>query len=169
MAANRPPAADFQRWSKEVGETWAWEHVLPVFKRIEHDADFGETEIHGGSGPVWVARGSRLADYTGWERAFIDACLELGYPASDDLNVPNPYGAVPIPWTIKDGKRQSTAVAYIGPARHRKNLTIIDEATVVAIEFSGDRAVGVKYLRAGQEHAVHAGEIVLSALSLIHI
>ena len=163
MAGNRAPARDFGRWAREAGKSWAWDHILPVFKRIEHDADFGETEFHGGSGPVWVERRGKIADYTGWERAFIDACVSLGYPASDDLNVPSPYGVVSIPWTIKDGKRQSAAVAYIGPARGRKNLTIIDEATVMAVELAGDRAAGVRYARGGAVHRVAAGEVVLSA------
>ena len=48
MAANRATPADFAAWGREVDSLWAWERVLPVFKRIEHDADFGETEWHAG-------------------------------------------------------------------------------------------------------------------------
>jgi len=163
MAAHRPAAADFDPWLEACGPLWAWERVLPVLKRMEHDADFGETEIHGGSGPLWVMRAGKLSDYTGWERAFIDACVALGYPASEDLNVPAPYGVVPWPRTVRDGRRQSAAVAYIEPARARKNLTILDEATALALEFSGDRAVGVRYAREGAEHRVRAAEVVLAA------
>lgn len=163
MAAHRPLASDFDRWVEACDPLWSWERVLPVLKRLEHDADFGETEIHGGSGPLWVMRAGRVGDYTGWERAFIDACVALGYPASDDLNVPNPYGVVPWPRTVRDGLRQSAAVAYIEPARKRKNLTILDEATALALEFSGDRAVGVRYAREGGEHRVAAAEVVLAA------
>ena len=93
------------------------ERVLPVFKRIEHDADFGETEWHGGRGPLWIQRRARPAQFTGWEAAFRDACLELGYPVRDDLNGPDPYGVSPFPWTIRDGRRQSAVVAYLDPVR----------------------------------------------------
>jgi len=163
MAAHRPAAADFDPWLEACGPLWAWERVLPVLKRMEHDADFGETEIHGGSGPLWVMRAGKLSDYTGWERAFIDACIALGYPASEDLNVPNPYGVVPWPRTVRDGLRQSAAVAYIEPARGRGNLTILDQATVLGVEFAGDRAVGVRYVRDGVEARAAAGEVVLAA------
>lgn len=163
MAANRAVAADFDRWAEECDPLWGWSHVLGVFRRMEHDVDFGETELHGGHGPLWVKRAGRIADYTGWERAFIDACIVLGYPAAEDLNVANPYGVVPWPRTVKDGRRHSAAVAYIEPARARGNLTILDQAAVLAVEFSGDRAVGVRYIRDGVEARVAAGEVVLAA------
>ena len=134
-----------------------------MFKRMEHDADFGETELHGSSGPLWVERRARIADFTGWEGAFRDACLDLGYPASDDLNRPDAYGVSPFPWTIKNGRRQSAAIAYLEPIRQRRNLTILDEATVTAVELVGESAVGVRYTRDGHEHRASVGEIVLCA------
>src|SRR6185295_9518642 len=56
MAASRATPGDFSKWGEDVDPIWAWKQVLPVFKRIEHDADFGETALHGGSGPVWIER-----------------------------------------------------------------------------------------------------------------
>ena len=56
MAANRAVAADFDRWAEECDPLWGWSHVLGVFRRMEHDVDFGETELHGGHGPLWVKR-----------------------------------------------------------------------------------------------------------------
>jgi choline dehydrogenase len=163
MAANRATPADFAAWGREVDPLWAWERVLPVFKRIEHDADFGETDWHGGRGPLWIQRRARPSQFTGWEAAFRDACVELGYPVRDDLNGPDPYGVSPFPWTIRDGRRQSVVVAYLDPARARPNLAILDEATVTAVELDGPRAVGVRYLRQGREERVGAGEVVVSA------
>src|SRR5262249_23434465 len=81
----------------------------------------------------------------------------------DDLNGPDPYGLGPVPWTIRDGLRQSAIVAYLDPARSRPNLTIVDLATVTAVELDGHRAVGVRFVRQEREERVGAGEVVLSA------
>ncbi len=163
MAANRGTPNDFAAWGETVDPLWSWEQVLPVFKRIEHDVDFGESDWHGGRGPLWIQRRAHPAQFTGWEAAIRDACVELGYPVRDDLNGPDPYGVGPIPWTIRDGRRQSAVVAYLDPARSRPNLTIVDLALVTAVELDGHRAVGVRFVRQGREERVRAGEVVLSA------
>ena len=163
MAANRAVPQDFAAWGRDVDPLWGWEHVLPVFKRLEHDADFGGSDLHGRGGPVWIERRALPSRFTGWEAAFRDACVELGYPVQPDLNGAEPYGVGAFAWTIKDGRRQSAVVAYIDPARSRPNLTIMDEATVTAVDLDGHRAAGVRYVRHGQETRIRAGEVVLSA------
>jgi choline dehydrogenase len=163
MAANRATPADFAAWGREVDPLWAWDRVLPVFRRIEHDADFADTGWHGGHGPLWIQRRARPAQFTGWPAALRDACVELGYPVLDDLNGPDPYGVSAFPWTIRDGRRQSAVVAYLDAARARPNLTIVDGATVTRVELDGPRVAGVRYVREGREERVGAGEVVLSA------
>src|SRR6266481_2588333 len=74
------------------------------------------------------------------EQALLDAVSSLGLPRFDDQNDPNPYGIAPTARNIKDGKRQSSAVAYLGPARSRPNLTIIGEAQVASLILKGNRA-----------------------------
>jgi choline dehydrogenase len=77
--------------------------------------------------------------------------------------VPEPYGVCASPYNIKDGKRQSTVIAYLNPSRDRKNLTIIDQATVHTLKLSGKKAEGVNYERDGQMHTAVGGQILLTS------
>jgi len=77
--------------------------------------------------------------------------------------VPEPYGVCASPYNIKDGKRQSAVAAYLDQARGRKNLTIIDEATVHSLKLSGKKAEGVNYEKDGAMHTALGGQIVLTS------
>jgi choline dehydrogenase len=79
------------------------------------------------------------------------------------VNVPDPYGVCLAPYNIKSGKRQSTVVAYLEPARTRPNLTVIAEAQVHGLQLAGLKAEGVRYEKEGKIFSVFGGEIVLSA------
>jgi choline dehydrogenase len=96
-------------------------------------------------------------------RAFIDAAYGMGLPKCPDLNVPEPYGVCASPYNIKNGKRQSTTIAYLDPIRARPNLTIIAEATVHSLQLSGKKAEGVRYEKNGEVHSVLGGQILLTA------
>jgi choline dehydrogenase len=87
----------------------------------------------------------------------------MGLPKCPDLNVPEPYGVCASPYNIKNGKRQSTTIAYLDPVRGRPNLTIIAEATVHSLQLSGKKAEGVGYEKNGQLHSVLGGQILLTA------
>ena len=87
----------------------------------------------------------------------------MGLPKCPDLNVPEPYGVCASPYNIKDGKRQSTMVAYLNRARSRPNLTIIAEAPVHSLVLSGKKAEGVRYEKNGQMHTALGGQILLTA------
>ena len=70
----------------------------------------------------------------------LDALMKLGIPRFEDQNIPNPYGVAPRASNIKNGQRQSAAVAYLESARKRANLTIIDEAQVTSLVLDGNKA-----------------------------
>ena len=48
------------------------------------------------------------------------------------------------PYSLVDGRRQSTTVAYLDPARDRPNLTILADTAVTRVCLDGDRATGVE-------------------------
>jgi choline dehydrogenase len=77
--------------------------------------------------------------------------------------VPNPHGVAPTARNIKDGKRQSSAVAYLGPARQRPNLSVIGAAQVSSLMLNGKKAEGVRYKKDGRDHSATGEKIVLSA------
>jgi choline dehydrogenase len=96
--------------------------------------------------------------------AFVEACLELGYPANDDFNGERLEGAGFNPVSIKKGRRQSAGVAFIEPVLDRPNLDVRTNSQVARLVFEGRRCVGVELLdgerlEAGEEVVVCAGAI----------
>jgi choline dehydrogenase len=164
MSIPRPIKADMDTWAGQGNPDWSWEKVLPVLKRIENDHDFPHSSIHGNEGPIYVKR-KHVFDrsLSASEQALLEAVTKLGLPRFDDQNEPNPYGIAPTARNIKDGRRQSSSVAYLGPARGRPNLKIIGDAQVVSLILTGNKAEGVRYRKDGSEHTAAADKIVLSA------
>ena len=69
----------------------------------------------------------------------------------------------PTPLNNPDGIRISTALGYLGPARHRLNLTIRPHCLARRLVFRGRRAVGVQVESGGQRFVAAGREIILSA------
>ncbi len=164
MAAPRPTRYDLDTWTALGNPGWSYEDVLPVLKRIETDAQFGDDPIHGSSGPLYINRAFTL-DMEASEpvAAFINAAVASGLPLCPDINVANPYGVCASPYNIKDGQRQSTRVAYLDPARGRPNLEIVAEAQVTALTLAGRRVTGVAYSKDGNLERASADEVILCA------
>ena len=164
MSIPRPIKADMDAWAGQGNPDWSWEKVLPVLKRIENDHDFPQSPIHGSEGPIYVSRKHIFnAPLSASEQALLEAVTKLGLPRFDDQNDPNPYGIAPTARNIKDGKRQSTAVAYLGLARARGSLKIIGDAPVVSLILSGNKVRGVRYRKDGSEYTATADKVILSA------
>ena len=159
MSIPRPIKADLDTWAAQGNPQWSWDKVLPVLKRMESDQDFPNSPIHGNAGPIYVKRkhvfDAPLGDQ---EQAFLDALIKLGVPRFDDQNVENPHGVAPTARNIKDGKRQSAAVAYLGPARARRNLTVIGDAQVCSLIVTGNKAQGVRYRNDGRDLSATGGQ-----------
>jgi choline dehydrogenase-like flavoprotein len=152
--------ADYDRWVEEGAEGWSAADVMPYFKRSQHQ-ERGECNRHGVGGPLNVSNATKMHPFN---LRFLQAGKELGYPATDDFNGDQQEGIGYYQFTIKNGKRWSTANAYLHPALERPNLTTITDAQVCGIEWQGDRAVGVAYLDAqGTKRRVDASrEVILS-------
>ena len=164
MSVLRPQRYDLDQWVQGGNPDWSYERCLPFMKRIESDQDFPDSPIHGKDGPLYVKRHYTLdMPASRPVHAFIDAAYSMGLPKCPDLNVPEPYGVCASPYNIKDGKRQSTTIAYLDPVRGRPNLTIIDEASVQSLQLSGKKAEGVRYEKNGQVHSALGGQILLTA------
>ena len=54
--AVRPAAFDHDRWAGLGCPGWDWESVLPLYRRIETDRDFGDDPVHGRDGPIVIER-----------------------------------------------------------------------------------------------------------------
>ena len=97
--------------------------------------------------------------------AWVAAAQEAGYPFNPDYNGATQEGVGYFQLTTRNGRRCSSAVAFLNPARSRPNLTIVTHAQASRITFDGRRATGVTYRdRSGAEHVVKArAEVILSS------
>ncbi|MEK6720505.1 MAG: GMC family oxidoreductase N-terminal domain-containing protein [Chloroflexota bacterium] len=164
LAVVRPMRRDFDAWTQFGGPVWSYDALLPLMRAIETDRDFGDSPIHGSAGPLQLHRSFKLDDPADPPvRALIEAALALGLPACPDLNVPEPYGICASPYNVENGRRQSTAVAYLDPARDRPNLTILSDTTAMRLVVNGTRVDGVELARATGPVVVRSASVVLAA------
>lgn len=160
MVYIRGHASDYDDWAKAGNDGWAYQDVLPYFKRFE-DFNRGANEYHGAGGELHVAEAP--GDNILYDK-FVAAGVEIGYPFNDDFNGAQQEGFGRFHATLKNGQRWSSASAFLKPAKDRSNLTIITGADVSRIVLNGKKAVGVEY-RQGKKtvQALARKEIVLSA------
>ncbi|HEY1343561.1 MAG TPA: GMC oxidoreductase [Streptosporangiaceae bacterium] len=155
--ALRGHPADYDGWALPG---WRFADVLPAFRRLERDLDFGTAGYHGAAGPVPIRR------YLGEQRSSLataagEAIAAVGFPRIDDHNAPGAVGVGALPVNCLDGRRISTAIAYLEPARHRANLTVLAGRTAREIVTRRGRAEGVAL--AGPDEVVPAGEVIVCA------
>jgi choline dehydrogenase len=164
MSVLRPQRYDLDQWVAAGNPDWSYERCLPFMKMIESDQDFPDSPIHGKDGPLYVKRHFTLdMPMSPPARGFVEAAYAMGLPKCPDLNVPEPYGVCASPYNIKAGKRQSTVVAYLNSARGRKNLTIIDQATVHTLKLNGKKCEGVNYEKDNVILTAVGGQILVTS------
>jgi choline dehydrogenase len=148
---------DYDRWAAEGNAGWSYDEVLPYFKRLEH-AVGGDPAYHGRDGPLWcspIRRRHELID------AVVAGAGELGIARNDDFNGAVQEGAGYYHLSTRRGWRCSTAVAYLKPARQRRNLRVETGAHATRIAFDGRRANGVSYRHRGAARMASARREVL--------
>jgi choline dehydrogenase-like flavoprotein len=160
MAHVRGHPSDFDRWVEAGCEGWGYRDLLPYFIRSE-TYEGGASAWHGDRGPVHL---TRPRDPHAVTRAYMAAGEEIGIAPTDDHNGARLCGPTTNTLTIKDGKRQTIADAYLAPAQGRANLRLISEVQAAALLFAGDRCIGVQLangrtLRAGRGVILTAGAI----------
>ena len=164
IVAIRGVPEDYDEWAAAGNDQWAWERCLPAFRDLENDLDHGG-DLHGHNGPIPIVRW-RDDELMPLQQAFFTACRDAGYPESTDHNVPGSTGVGSWAMNRRGSLRISTALGYLGPARHRLNLTIRDRCHVHRIVVDGGRATGVEVEHGGQVQTVWGQEVVLAAGAL---
>ena len=157
---------DYDDWAAQGCTGWSGEDVLPYFRKLENDQNFGYEPYHGSDGPLPVYR-APLDEWGPVDKALRSAALELGYGWSDDCNAPDSTGVSPYPINSVDGVRVSTNDAYIEPIRNRPNLTIIADAQVDRIHMEGMEAKGV-IARVGNEVKTFLAEETIISAGAVH-
>lgn len=144
---------DYAAW----GPGWSWDEVLPYFRRLETDAEFGHEPWHGDSGPLPSRR------YLDWHlspqaQGAVDALLAHGHAWVEDHNRPGAVGVGRMPMNTVEGRRVTTADAYLAQAP--ATLAVRADATVERVLLEQGRATGV---RLADGSVVEAGGVVLCA------
>lgn len=163
MVYIRGHARDFDSWVDQGAAGWGYADVLPYFRRAETRAAGGD-DYRGGDGPLHTSYG-RLRNPL--YRAFVQAGVEAGYAETDDVNGFRQEGFGRMDMTVHNGRRWSTANAYLKPAMKRANLTVLTGALTHRVVFDGKRAVGVEYEVGGRRQIARAArEVILSSGSI---
>jgi choline dehydrogenase-like flavoprotein len=152
--------ADYDRWRELGNPGWGYGDVLPIFRKSENQ-ERGASEYHGASGPLRV---SDLRCVNPLSTAFVAAGEEAGFERNQDFNGASQEGFGLYQVTQHNGKRHSTAAAFLHPVMSRKNLTVKTDAHVFGIYFEGKRAAVVSFQQGSgsvQERAER--EIILCA------
>lgn len=156
--------SDYDGWAAMGLPGWSYEDVLPYFRKSETNWR-GASEIHGGDGPLSVTPMKPHPELT---PAMFAAGEALGYRQEPDFAVPEPEGFGMPDCTIRNGRRDSTARAYLDPARNRANLSVITEAQATRVLIEGGRAVGVEYRRGGETRTIRARREVVLCGGAVH-
>jgi choline dehydrogenase len=158
----RGTAADYDGWAADGCTGWSWDEVLPYFKRSERrEGGAGHKENHGTGGTLNVADSTSPRKLT---ELIIDAARARDFPPDPDYNDGQPDGICRVQTTQKNGRRWSSADAFLRPAIKRPNLTVVTKAQVLGLELAGERATGVRYARGRKLETARASrEVILSA------
>ena len=160
---------DFADWVADGATGWGWQEVLPYFRRLESDVDFGDAPYHGKTGPIPVYR-APVEQWGHVDRALMKAAMALGYGWCDDHNAPQGTGVSPYAINSRQGLRISVNDGYLESARDRANLTIVGNAVVDTLTFEGNRphANGVRVQVGGERSSVRARREVILWAGAIH-
>ena len=157
LAFVRGQAQDFDTWAQMGNQGWAYEDVLPFFKRIE-SYDGGDERFRGRSGPLRVTNPEPLNPLFA---TLIKAAGEAGIAHNPDYNGAKQDGIAMSQATIASGWRMSTARCYLDPVKRRPNLRIETGALAESLMLEGKRCTGVRYSVGGTAREARAGRAVI--------
>lgn len=160
----RGHAADYEELAARTSDDWNWARIGAAYKALENH-ELGAGPTRGDKGPLHVS----MPDVrTALTDASVAAGEVLGYRRMEDVNDPGDTDRVGYaPRTIRRGKRESAAAAFLKPARGRANLTIVTGVVVDRLTIDGRRATGVTGTRDGAAVEYRATrDVILAAGAL---
>jgi len=136
----------FDGWHARGNPGWSYDELTPFFARDRQLAIVQGSDPHEG------------------HLAFLRAAEELGFAVDPhhDFNAAEPRGVAGFfPKNILDGRRHSTAAAFLAPALQRPNVEVRSSVRATRLVVEGQRVVGVDYIRDGRHESVRARREVL--------
>ncbi|MGE0007903.1 MAG: GMC family oxidoreductase [Parvibaculaceae bacterium] len=151
---------DFTDWESLGAAGWDWDEVRAHYEAVE--SRIGGDGVVTGGGPLYVSDVRR--DIHPCNRHYFAMAREMGLPVTDDCNGPSPEGVTHYRITTKDGRRWSSADAFLRPALKRRNVVLVTGAMVERIVMVRGRATGVCALLTDGRQQFHARrEVIVSA------
>ncbi len=163
MVCGRGLPADYAAWVEAGNPGWGWADMLPAFRTLE-DWQGPTHPSRGTGGPVTVRLFTETDEAC---LATMEAFVSADVPLVPDYSVGITEGIGLTQATQKAGWRQSTARAYLHPARHRRNLRVLTRARAHRLLIEGGRCAGVQYRRHGSDCTARAEREVILALGAI--
>jgi len=162
MVYMRGHSRDYDEWRDMGLEGWAWDDVLPYFKKSENMvSEFkNRDKFHGTDGPLGVTKDNYkepIIDY------LMKAAQELGYKVGDINGELQDEGFTPSQVSISNGRRAGTFEAFARKYSDER-ITVLTFAHVNKLILKGKEAVGVEVSRFGRIDQFYAKqEVIISA------
>jgi choline dehydrogenase len=159
MVYTRGFPQEYDAWRAEGCEAWAFEDVLPYFRRSEANAR-GAGRRHGDVGELRVSRGRSSLPICD---LILQAAGQAGHVLTDDFAECNDAAFGYFDCTIADGRRASASRSFLGHSRHPANLTVLTSALAQRVVVERGRASGVAFRRDGADQVARCrGEVILA-------
>jgi 5-(hydroxymethyl)furfural/furfural oxidase len=166
MVAYRGTPNDYAEWETLGAAGWGWNDVLPFYRKLESDLDFGG-DLHGKDGPVPIRR-TKQEDWAPLAKAVHAYAQERQIPFVADMNADFRDGYGGVPMSNLPDKRASASICYLtADVRRRENLTVLAGAFATGLLFDGTRVTGVAVSAGGEAKEFRARETIV-ALGGIH-
>lgn len=129
---------DYEEWAK-VAPGWDWNKCLHYFKKLENMTDWTVFDnpynayLHSTEGPVLVSRPTLNTYNNKINEIMLESYQELGLKKVKENNGPDIDGITQPHFTFADGRRSSTAEAYLRRTKNRPNLYVAKYARVTKI------------------------------------
>ncbi|MGA1275232.1 MAG: GMC family oxidoreductase [Gemmobacter sp.] len=160
MVYIRGHASDYEDWKAAGNPGWGWDEVRAAYRAME-DNEAGADEWRGAGGPLFVS--ANRADTHPLVARYIAACEGVGLRHNPDFNGAEQEGAGIYQLTVRGGRRNSAARAFLHPAVRRGNVQVLTGAQATRVLWEGRRAVGVEYIRGGARQVARArAEVILA-------
>lgn len=161
MVYTRGHPRDYDDWAAAGNKGWSFREILPYFRKSENNPNWPNSPYHGTGGPTNV---TNLDSYNGLCEVLFQAAESLGLPRCADFCGSTHEGFAIRQATIRNGRRESSATAYLAPVRRRENLSVITNGHVSRVLLEGRRATGVEFTRGNTMRRLKARrEVLLSA------
>ncbi|KAJ2941162.1 hypothetical protein O0L34_g10396 [Tuta absoluta] len=169
---SRGVPADYDEW-ETVAPGWSWKECLPYFKKFEGMTDPvmflnpDHAALHSADGPILISTSKVNQYFKNQEEYLLNSFEEIGVERILEMNGPNPYGATRLHYTFANGRRSSTAEAFLKSTIINDNLDVATNtrATKVLIDPETKEVYGVVVVtESGETITIYSeNEVIISA------